>query len=130
MPKNSLGKFGHEKAPHAEGREETMTFNDMLKLPLSKDNPTTTGQAIRAVLNEAYRDGLYKGKSCKIGYEVMVFRCPDHEIQEEEIFDHIAWENTNFGVMETPENIKTFREFAHLWCRTCFLNQSRDFDSL
>lgn len=110
--------------------EAGMTFKDMLMLPLSKDNPTATGQAICSFLNEAYRDGLYKDKSCRLGYEALVFRCPDHEIQENEIFDHIAWENINFGVMETSGNIKTFREFVHLWCRTCFLNQPRDFDSL
>lgn len=50
---NSLVK-GRKKSPHGEGREARMTFKEMMKLPLSKDNPTTVAREVCDYLNRAY----------------------------------------------------------------------------
>ena len=107
-----------------------MTFKEIMTLPLSKDDSTTVAQDICRHLNRAYKEGWSNGQPCMLGYDIFVFHCPDHEIQQDEIFAHIAWEHTNLGAQEHKDTVKTFKELVRVWSRTNFLNQPRDFESL
>lgn len=89
-----------------------MTFQEIMAMPVSSDNPKTVAQDTCEMLNKIRRED----PECT-GYSdsLFMYRIPDHDITEEELFDHLLFNEMQYGTAGRFEEIKTYHGLLQSW---------------
>ena len=90
-----------------------MTFKEIMAMPMSDTDSRTVGQYFCETLNEERKRTPKCTHYCENG--LFLFRVPDHDITEDELFGLLDFEQMQYGIYGRIERIKNFKQLCKSW---------------
>lgn len=90
-----------------------MTFKEIMAMPVSETDTRTVAQYFCETLNAERRDTPPSTHYCESN--LLIFRVPDHDITEEELWGLLDFEQLQLGNPGTMESVKTYKQLLQYW---------------
>lgn len=90
-----------------------MTFKEIMAMPVSDTDSRTVAQYMCETLNEERKQTPKSTHYSDCG--LFLFRVPDHDVTEEELFGLLEFEQMQFGIYGRIERIKNYHQLLDSW---------------